>query len=521
MKKTDFIKQINKENRKYNIIKLKSYLRLKCSFGENRRQQKFAYSIFEDQFSLDKHNNALPKSLYFKPTDIIIYDLIRKEDLIKTQKGLIRLIKKCYSHKFLGGSQSEENVDELINGLNQTIHSGNSWYNTSLFDFAYNNDLESYIHHFTIRFHNFSSSYVAIEMQIVLSDEFVTEISQFIGSTYKKNGMCVHRHWGRNKAKSGAKILYGVSSGVQSECAKSQIVYEQLQYIKKLFLHEIVKYFPLVQYSIKKNSYGVNVFETNITPSMELEYSVYNGLGLDEMQGFFFSAAERLYASTRTLTNRRTYDSDMMFVYNADRIIDFEGYFTAHNKALVQLTLDHLDELYRVIVIKNLGLRYQELISEYRNKVNKCKNKRRQHKALLKLQYDFNRDFYDFKKIDEELPVNKVLERAEKILKSNQYAKSSIYHGFHTLDHFTGYPKWIWEQIGTNYFEVENDLNRKKAISDSLSKYSSERKNRRMIAFQVVLALVTFFLLLFPSKAQDLAALIRRIWLWLKSIFIV
>lgn len=494
---------------------------MKCSFGKKREQQEFAYSIFNDRFSLDKYNNALPESLYFKPTDIIIYDLIRKEDLIKTQKGLIRLIKKCYSHKFLGGSQSEENIDELINGLNQTIHSGNSWYRTSIFDFAYNNDLESYIHHFTIRFHNFGSSYVAVEMQIVLSDEFVSEISQFIASPYKKKGMCVHRHWGRNKAKSGAKIQYGVSSGVRSERAKSQIVYEQLQYIKKRFLHEMVKYFPLGQYSNKKNNYGINVFETNITPSMELEYSVYIGLGLDEMKGFFLSDAERLYTSTETVTNRHTYDSDMMFVYNADRILDFDGYITAHNKALAQLTLDHLDELYRVIVIKNLGLRYQELIREYRNKVNGCKNKRRHHKKLLKLQYNFNRDFYDFKKIDEELPVNEVLEKAEEILKRNQYAKSSIYYGGHTLDQFTGYPKWIWEQIGTNYSEVENDLNRKIAISDSLSKYSSERKNRRMMAFQVALALATFILLLFPSKAQDLAALISQIWLWLKSIFVV
>lgn len=512
MKQTDFIKKINKENRKYQIAKFTSYLQMMLSFGEKRKQRRWSYSIFEKDFPFDRNNNSLSESKYFKPTDIIVYDLIQKGDLPKVKKGLDKLFRKCYSHKFLGGSGSEDNIDNLINGLDQTLHSGNSWYNIGLFDFAYNEEIESYIDYFQICFHNFSSSYTAIEMRIVLAEKFVNEISCFIREQYKKPGMSIHRHWGKNRKKSGAKISYGISSGVQSECAKSQIVYEQLQYVKKKFLKKIANYFPLLQYSKYKDVFGLNVFETNITPSDRLEESVYSGLGLNEMHGFFMSEAERLYICTETMRSEDGYESEMMFIYNPNLISDYSIYMTPHNMVLTQLTMDYLLEIYRVVLLKDIGIRYRNLISRYRNRINKCKINKRQHKKLLKIQYQLNQDFYDFKKIDEELPVIDELQRAEKLLQENEYVKRSVYNGFHPYKLFVGTPKWIWEQVRANYSEVENDLVRKIEISDSLAKYSNELTNRRMVFAQVIIAIMTFILLIFPHKAIELANIIKWIW---------
>ena len=54
--------------------------------------------------------------------------------------------------------------------------------------------------------------------------------------------MCVHEIWTQDsKRKSGAKIGYGVSGGTTDEYAKSQIIYEQMEFVKKLFLREIKK----------------------------------------------------------------------------------------------------------------------------------------------------------------------------------------------------------------------------------------------------------------------------------------
>lgn len=77
--------------------------------------------------------------------------------------------------------------------------------------------------------------------------------------------MCVHEIWTQDsKRKSGAKIGYGVSGGTMDEYAKSQFIYEQMEFVKKLFLREIKKYFPLMVYGREKNILGINIFETNI-----------------------------------------------------------------------------------------------------------------------------------------------------------------------------------------------------------------------------------------------------------------
>ena len=141
---------------------------------------------------------------------------------------------------------------------------------------------------------------------------------------------------------------------------------------------------------------------------------------------------------------------------------------SAHNYELEHLTMDCMEELYRVIILSELGRDYWNLISEYRNKINECKTGRRQHKLLLKLKYQLNQDFYDFQKIDEELPVDKKLERADKVMRSNTYTKHSICYGIHTYEQFINMPRQSWMHIRSNYAEAANDLDRKLEISDSL-----------------------------------------------------
>ena len=512
LKKTEFIRQIEKENRKYNVVKFRSYLIMKLSHGEKRKKREFAYSIFEDFHSLDKWDNSLPDGKFFKPTDIVLYDLIKKEDFPYVKKGLIKLFKKCFCHKYLWGGKTETAIEDLINGLDQTLNSGNSWYNIGIFDYSYNSTLETYIDHFEIYFRNFSSSYIVVEIHIVLAASYVSELADFIKKQYKKPGMCIYRHWDRKKGKSGAKINYGVSSGVSSECAKSQIIYEQLQYVKNIFLKELKKFFPLMQYSRNGKIYGINVFETNITYTDKLDNSIYDGLGLNERYGFNFSCAERLYVSTETLKPFDSYESDMMFVFNPDMIDEYKMYLTPHNKALHQLKMCYMDELYRGVILKDIGIGYLNLISHYRNQVNKNKPHRKNHRRLLKLKYQISKDFYDFKKIDEELPVDGELDKIDKILRDDLFTKASIYYGLHTAKIFASSPRWIWKQIRSNYDEVENDLNRKIEISDSLTSYSSEKKNRILIIIQVILATLTLYLMIFPDKTTKIAS-------WLLKIF--
>lgn len=484
---------------------------MKLSLGEKRKHREIAYSIFEGHYSMHESDNSLPDGKYYRPTDMVLFDLIKKEDLQYTKKGLERLFKNCFCHKHLWGGKSESDIEDMVNGLDQTLNSGNSWYNIGIFDYAYNSLLESYIDHFDLCFHNFSSSYVAVEIHVTLATPFVNELSDFIKEHYKKPGMCVHRHWGRKKGKSGAKIINGFSSGVSSEYAKSQIIYEQLQYVKNIFLKELKKYFPLMQYSRNGKIYGINVFETNITTADKLDKAVYAGLGLNERYGFNFSYAERLYILTETMGPFESDESDMMFVFNPDKIDDYEMFQTPHNKAVHQLKMDYMDKLYRGVILKDIGIGYLNLISHYRNQVNKFKPHRINHRRLLKLKYQISNDFYDFKKIDEELPVDVELDKINNTLKEDSFTSASIYYGLQTAKMFDGLPRQIWKQIRSNCNEVENDIDRKLEISSSLTSYSAGKQSMFLVGIQVILATLTFYFLVFPDKAAILASWLLKI----------
>lgn len=521
MKKTKFIKEIKRDNFKYEIVKLKSLIKWKLSLGKKRKKREFSHSIFRDDHLWGREDpNALPKEYYFKPTDILLYDLIPKQNLKETKNGIIRLFKKCLTHKYLPAYGSEEDIEKLISGLDQTLHSGNSWYNVGLFDFAYDIELDSYIEHFDIHFRNFSSSYAAIEMNVTLSDSFGDEILDFIQTQYKKPGMCVHENWTQDsKRKSGAKIGYGVSGGTMDEYAKSQIIYEQIEFVKKLFLREIKNYFPLMIYGREKNILGINIFETNIKPDLGLESSICCALGLNEMYGFNLSIAERIYISTRTIQVHDSYPTDMMYIYNPTWVESHDEYGTIHNKMVYEFTRRHMDYIYKMIVLKNLGLQFWDLVTEYRNKVNAITSRKSSQKRLLKLKYELSKDFYDFNKITEELPFDKTIERAKRILEKNECATSSVYYGIHPYEFFTDNPEWMWSRVKNNYTEIESDLQRKIDISSELTAFAREKSNQNLTIAQLLIATVTFVLLIFPEKALSIADWIKKLWTLICQLF--
>ena len=485
---------------------------MKCAIGKREREKRaFSYKIFERGHSFDKFSNALPDPYYYKPTDIVLYDLIHKEHLKQTNNGVIRLFRNCYTHKYIGISIFEKDIDEIINGLDQTLHNGKSWYKLGIFDFAFDKELDKYIDYFEICFHNFSSSYATIEMQLSLSESFQNEIGDFIKQEYSRKERHVSKYWKRNKKKSGAVIGYAVGGGSLNEHIKSKLIYEQMEYVKYIFLNQIRKYFPLLLYSKNKKLYGINVFETNLTPDNQLETSVYSSLGIDDRDGFFLSPAERLYVSTSNIPSRDDYKSDMMYIYNPDKVYDYDAYFTPHNKVLSYFTEDYMLDLYRMVILKGLGLYYLDVISLYRNRVNKYTAQLKSQKKLLKMKYAISKEFYDFNKIDQEIPIKKEIAYAKAVLEQNKYVTSSVYYQWNPYSQFTNNPEWMWKQIKDNYEEIESDLQHKIEISADLNAYKREKGNRIITYFQLIIALLTFVLRIFPEKAEVIAEIIRDI----------
>lgn len=192
LKKTEYVRKMNRDERRYRFVKLIKYLHMKVSFGKKKKTLETIYSMYEKERFFRERDNSLPEQYYFKPTDIVLYDLLAKESLGRVRQGILKLYKRCTSRKFLTGGRSVEEIDEIINGLDQQLNSGYAWYRVGAFDFAYKDDLDTFIDFFEVRVYNFSSSYAAVEMRVRLSETFVNEMAEFICKQYNKTGVSIH-----------------------------------------------------------------------------------------------------------------------------------------------------------------------------------------------------------------------------------------------------------------------------------------------------------------------------------------
>lgn len=127
------------------------------------------------------------------------------------------------------------------------------------------------------------------------------------------------------------------------------------------------------------------------------------------------------------------------------------------------------------------------------------------------------KEFYTYSKIGYEFSVEQEADRITELLKKNVYARDSVYFSFHPYLGYAGSPKYIWGQIKINYDEISNDLQNKIDIASSLNEYSNSRHNYRLGWLQLILAITTFVLLIFPEKANLLADMVKTWWDYIKA----
>ena len=203
MKRTKYIKTISKDNFEFNRVKFLLWMKMMLSISKEKRESKRAELKIFERIKDFEHSqiNSLPYDIYYKPTDILVYDLLQKKDLEKIKNGIFSLFKHNMSHKFVTTGTPQDNISNMVYDLDHTISASKTWYRVGLFDFANNTKLDRYIHHFEIYLRNFSSSYIAVEAIVTLSSEFQDEIGNFISDDYKKPGMSAQKIWGEKLKK--------------------------------------------------------------------------------------------------------------------------------------------------------------------------------------------------------------------------------------------------------------------------------------------------------------------------------
>lgn len=379
---------------------------------------------------------------------------------------------------------------------------------TSVFDFENSIKLRKYVDYFEVEFLNFSSSYAAIEFVFHLSKEFVEELENFISKNYENKGMHVTKIWKRNNKKNGAIIGIAIGGGDTDESAKSRIIYEQLEYVKILCMKEMNKIFPLFSGKNKK-IYGINVFETNIPCDNSLP-SIYKGLGMNLFYGFLISKAEKIFVSTDTLYSKDEYESDMMYVYNDQLVTGYDGYGNPHNYIIEKIKY-FLVDMGTAVVYKNLGIYYYDQVVIYRNAINGIQMNRRSYKKLLRLKYSFEKVFYDFDIIRQQLPIDDESVRILGQLGKCDYARRSCCSGYHPYKIFVTIPQNLWHEIIENHDNLMKELNKKIEIAASLKSYEDIRRGHHISWYQFGVAIITLYLVIYPEMAGNIGEWISEL----------
>ena len=104
-------------------------------------------------------------------------------------------------------------------------------------------------------------------------------------------------------------------------------------------------------------------------------------------------------------------------------------------------------------------------------------------------------------------------------MEKNECATSSVYYGIHPYEFFTDNPEWMWSRVKNNYTEIESDLQRKIDISSELTAFAREKSNQNLTIAQLLIATVTFVLLIFPEKALSIADWIKKLWTLICQLF--
>ena len=123
MKNYGIDKKIRKEKFLYSVAKIQHFLKQYSTKDKKMREyHKDTYNRYfvNPTFFLHKDDYSIPKDKYCIPTCLLTSDLILREDIPKLKKGLKKLIKKHYSHKFLGGHHSIEEVLNSVENMDDT-----------------------------------------------------------------------------------------------------------------------------------------------------------------------------------------------------------------------------------------------------------------------------------------------------------------------------------------------------------------------------------------------------------------
>lgn len=314
----------------YNIVKLKCFCSQYTTLNKERRdRRKFSYiRSFVKPYLFRDENLSIPEGKYYIPICIITSDLVLRENIPQLKSGLIKLLKKQYSHKFLGGQRSIDEILKNIENMDDTLTSWYDWVDIGRFDFERDSTLNQAISYFDVYIKNINSSYLSMEFHLYLADNYQKKQIQIINNDYVNIKGYVMPGFTQNRRISGGKRTYNIGH-YNNAHLKSDLIYEKISILKWRFYNKIQRYFPTILHQRSINPPSINIYKTNINYLEETARHFWDSVGISGYQGQFIDESRKLFFKTnlsgRYERNNRT---DSIYVVN-DLTMEHEpGYYS-------------------------------------------------------------------------------------------------------------------------------------------------------------------------------------------------
>jgi hypothetical protein len=505
----------NIEKTKYKFVKFKYFISQYTTLNKTRREhRKFAYvrSFVEPHLFRDE-DSTIPEGKYYLPVCVITSDLVLRENIPQLKSGLIRLLKKHYSHKFLGGQRSIDEILKNIENMDDTLTSWYDWIDIGRFDFEKDRIIKQQISYFDVYIKNINSSYLSMEFHLYITDNYRKEQSRIIDNNYVNIEGYIMPGFTQNHRISGGKRTHGVGH-YNNAHLKSDLIYENIAVLKWQFYNRIQKYFLTTLHQKAINPPSINIYKTNIHYTDKNTRDFWDSVGILSFQGQFIDESRKLFFKTN-LSGRYEHKlrTDLIYVVNDMTMEKSLGYYSTDFQIVCEFKENLSTSIFKFALLDALNeIAAKELIT-YKLKLNKIKLGKNRLNGLLRLRYFYEKDMDYYRRY----VCDDIWERAQNNLsKTFDDKKLKRSFDYRVLSESPIMAKnKIIEQINV----LSQEFNDKTSILQHLAAYKNENRSKTINYIMLVLAAATLIFVIYPDLANVVGERIIKIWGIITSAF--
>ena len=503
-----------KENVLYRIAQVEYFFLQYCAHSQGMRD--YYKHTYKEHFTAHpprfKENYSVPEGKHCNPVCLVTSDLILRENLPQLKKGLVKLLKKHHSHKFLGGFRSIDEVLTSVENMDDTL----TWHYSSIdagrFDFDTLPSLEPYISYFDLHIRKINDSYLSVETHIYFTEQYINELQQIIDSDITEQKTYITFAFRRNKKQSGGRKTFALCNYNEAS-QKSDILHEHMVSLKWRFYSALQKFFPTVLHELNITPPGILFYQTNIDYSDSSAKYFWSSLGFPIWEGQFIDESRKLFFKT-DLSGRyskHTY-SDMIFVYHDEKIALEGGFHDLAFQIIHGFYWDYSRDIFKFQFLDILNSHYSKALILYKHKLNKIKLRKNRIHNLLKLHYRFERDMDMYVRFSSDDIWERAVKNVAELFNNRTMIRGVDY------TYFTEIPIESMKRIRDQQAVLTKDFDSKESVLQHLANYKHETRNRLINYIMFFIAIVTLVLLIFPEWSISIASWLTNIWTWITSL---